>query len=154
MKTDIEEYLASYYYAKKSLRKLAVELLAVKDLYEDAANTLRGTDFTEIKVKTNNISDPVIKAAELRFKIWESELRDIERKVEMDMQTISNIDSLIMAAGLDGREREYIEIRYFERGNVRGSAEYTQKKMNYEHSRADDIKNLALGKRKVIWREA
>jgi hypothetical protein len=147
---DIEKLLTEKYYAKKALRQLAVELAAVKSLYDDAADTLRSIQYDQTKVQISGTSDPTEKAAELRIKIWDMQLRDAERKAEIAMQTISKIDALVMAAGLDGREMEYIEIRYFEYGNVRGSVEKAQHRMGYEETTILEIKRSAFEKLKAV----
>jgi hypothetical protein len=137
---NTEEYLSEYYYATNRKRDLIVNLIAAKQHYKDACDTRHGHDFNAIRSKNKQIAKPVELAAE---KLLEDSLGADVKKIKLELTEkqfiIDSRESLIRAAGLLGAEELYVRIRFFERGNVKGSVEYTEKKINYEHTQAWEI---------------
>lgn len=140
----IEDELIEYYYAKKDVRSLEAELVKAVRQYKECAAYLPGHDYLMPKDR-NHISKPV-EAAVILLDERSEDLKEIKRKLSGARRVIRRIDALIRLAGLSGREREYVRVRYLEKGNLPGSVLYAQEALNYEESQALRIKTSALAK--------
>lgn len=145
MRSNIEEELTEYYYARKDIRWLETELERAITKYNECVTYLPGHDYRTPRYKERREAKPV-EAAVILIEERGEDLKEIKRKLSVARRTVRSIDGLIERAGLSGREREYVRVRYCERGNLPGSVEYTQRALNYEESQALRIKTSALAK--------
>ncbi len=144
LRSDIEEELTEYYYAKRDIRHYEAELERAARQYDECAAYLPGHDYRYLRDK-NRIPRPV-EAAVILLEERSEDLNEIKRRLGNARGVIRHIEELIESAGLSGREREYVRVRYCERGNMPGSVEYTQRALCYEESQALRIKAAALKK--------
>jgi hypothetical protein len=142
--SNIEDELTEYFYAKRDIRWLEADLERAIKHYDECVNYLPGHDYRVLRDR-NHISKPV-EAAMILLDERGEDLKEIKRKLAGARRTVRRIDGLIERAGLTGRERAYVRIRYCERGNLPGCVEYTQRAMSYEESQALRIKASALRK--------
>jgi hypothetical protein len=144
LRSDIEDELTEYYYAKRDIRYLEAELERAARQYEECAAYLPGHDYAFLRDK-KRISKPV-EAAVILLDERSEDLKEIKRKISGARGAIARIEGLIERAGLTGREREYVRVRYCEKGNLPGSVEYAQRALCYEESQALRIKASAMRK--------
>jgi DNA-directed RNA polymerase specialized sigma subunit len=112
--TEIEEYLTGYYYAIQNLRRLTNELVAAERTYKDGIAMYPGHDFEAIRSKNKKITKPTETAAILLVDTLGATVEDIRHKIIGEQSTINEVQALIDAAGLNGREKEYVRLRYME----------------------------------------
>lgn len=140
--TDLENYLTEYYHATQALRRLSVELITATKTYENNVSLYPGHDFNAIRTKNKKILKPVEEAVELMEKIYDKEKQRIDIKITENDAKIREITALVDAAGLTGREYEYVRLRYWEGKQV----EATGRAMGYEHTQLGEIRKAALEK--------
>ncbi len=141
--TDTEIYLYKYLDAKKEIARLLNDLDGVKARYESAYERPNmATNYSLARVKKPAEMSVVERTVILIVDGLRAEVEAVEGKLKEARYTIDMIEHTVKLAGLDGREREYVRLRYFE-GR---SAESTAIKMGISERTRDGVRNSALGK--------
>lgn len=122
--TDTEQFLRDRWFAGRAIGRLLLDLSLAKSAYEQACSGINTCDLTRIRQKRRNGAlSPVEYSAILIIDNCRSQMESIERRLEQERATVSDIDKAVCLACLSGREEDYVRFRYFENRSVEATAQ-------------------------------
>lgn len=111
--TKSELYLFNYYYLERYINNLKRDLeKAVEEANHDRESMLAPT-LRVVKVKTNNISDPVLDTVIKIMDKHDIKIKKLTNEINVKEAERDSIETLVKNAGLNDVEYAYIKIRYF-----------------------------------------
>ncbi len=111
---DVERVLREYWFAKRSIGHLMMDLSVVKTALEQTYERLPGARIDEAGVRNRAAGSPVEHAAVIIIGQHRAEIMSIEARLNEERYTVERIEQFVKHAELSEREREYVRLRYFE----------------------------------------
>ncbi len=111
---DVEKVLREYWFARRSIGHLLLDLSVAKTAMEQVYERLPGARLDEAGVRSRAAGSPVEHAAVIILDQHRAEIKSIEARLADERRTIERIERSVICSRLSEREREYIRLRYFE----------------------------------------
>lgn len=122
--TETEKYLREYWYARKNIRHLLIDLKLAKSAYQEACgNYGSSANYSKIKTKERSRLSPVEYSVILAVDLYRTELENIERKLEEERRRITIIEKIVKVSKLSRHEEDYVRLRFFENRNLEDTAQ-------------------------------
>lgn len=121
---EVELFLKEYWYAKRSIGRLMLDLAAARHAYEQSYESIPVSNgFSEAGKRRGNAQSPVERAVLIAVDHFRAEVESIERRLEEERRTMEQIETAVYRAGLIAPEAGYVRLRYFEGRSVEASAQ-------------------------------
>ena len=111
--TELENYLSGYSAHIRTIKRLENELRSAKDIYNNAVG-LSPPVLTLVKTDTKRIHKPTEDAAIALVHSLGAEVERVKRLLQTERLELMAIENLVNASALNGREREYVILKYYE----------------------------------------
>ena len=112
--SGVERYLREFWFARRSIGRLMMDLSSAKATLEHCYEQLPGARLSETGVRTMAASSPVEHAALIIIDQHRAEVMSIEQRLAEERATMAHIEAALKNAALSERECEYVRLRYFE----------------------------------------
>ena len=110
----VERYLREYWFARRSIGRLMLDLSAARAALEQSCEHLPGARLSETGVRGGAAGSPVEHAVLVVLSQHRAEVTTIEQRLAEERATLSRIEGALKDAALSARECEYVRLRYFE----------------------------------------
>jgi len=122
--SSLERYLREYWFAKKSVGRLLIELSLAKHAYEESYSFVAiSGDYERIKIKEKKNISSVELAAIVIVDEYKAAVMSIEKRIVCERKKAQAIEESVDKVRLNAREAEYVRLRYFENKSARTVAQ-------------------------------
>ncbi len=116
---SVERYLTEYWYAKKSIGRLMIDLSLANHVYEQSYSYVHiSGNYERIRTKEKKNLSSVELAAVIILDERKAEIRSIEKRLTEERKRITDIENTVEKARLCARETDYVRLRYFEKNSA------------------------------------
>ena len=120
----VEEFLREYWYLMREKRTLIIDLSLAQHAYEQSAERLPSScRYSVVKSRNRQIAKPVEITAMIMIDEYRATADSLVKHLEEINARIANIEKVVIQAGLDSRQREYIRLRYFKKLSAEAAAQ-------------------------------
>ncbi len=110
----VERFLREYWFARRSIGRLMLDLSTAKAVLEQCCARMPGTRLAEAEPYSGTPESPAEHAAWVIVGQHRAEVNAIEQRLTEERDMLSRIETAMKDAALDARECEYVRLRYFE----------------------------------------
>lgn len=112
--SGVERFLREYWFARRSIGRLMLDLSSAKAALEHCYEQLPGARLEETGIRAAAASSPVEHAALVIVSQHRAEVASIEQRLAEERAMMARIEAALKEAVLSERECEYVRLRYFE----------------------------------------
>jgi len=110
-----EQFLREHWHATRRIGRLMMDLSLARSAYLECCKGLESFGGVQtVRTKKKERRSPVEHSAIILVDQHRAELESIEKRLRQARATAAAVEYVVMNAGLDVREKEYIRLRYFE----------------------------------------